>query len=598
MNRYLWLTWLFVVFADHALARQATGHTAPKVDLPGRYFRLMEAEFALFQQRLTRVNGGDGKAPGAVDGARYYPGVLLAAAVLFTKHHPANPSFGDKSKLALALTIGDLLAGENESGRFTKLLNHPWGTYLWLEAYRLLEKDLGSARQVRWRKELERNIQQIADDTAPRVDFPRYQSPFIRTSPNHYAQWASTLYLAGRVFHNPEWERLGARVMYRFVTEEQTPDGYWGEHSDAGPTTGYNTLTLTGVALYWEHSRDAAALEALRRATDFHKYFTYPDGTPVEVINDRNRYWAVSPWGHFGFSHFADGRRYAEFLTGFYQEGKLGSESTGVVQILGRIAQNALYFHDGPCEAIPQELTRFVHRLNVPAGIRKSGPWVVCLSGLISTQAVANQFYLDRQGHLSVFHQRAGLIITGANSKRQPELATFFEKVRGQIYYMPINSRLRMGDERDRLVLAYQTFFSELEVPRPSGDQLAFRFKIVETGRLEQAQLTLQLCLQSGEVLETANAKRTLSKERVELGPEDLGGLVRHHGWTLKLPPTARLMWPIFPFNPYSNSPEVDLHRAVAVLYVPLHPTIQAGSQTRTQEIAFDLTMNPNRSGQ
>jgi hypothetical protein len=68
------------------------------------------------------------------------------------------------------------------------------------------------------------------------------------------------LYLAGRVFHNPEWEQLGARVMHRFVTEEQTPDGYWGEHSDAGPRTGYNTLTLTGVALHWEHSRDAAAL--------------------------------------------------------------------------------------------------------------------------------------------------------------------------------------------------------------------------------------------------------------------------------------------------------------------------------------------------
>jgi hypothetical protein len=217
---------------------------------------------------------------------------------------------------------------------------------------------------------------------------------------------------------------------------------------------------------------------------------------------------------------------------------------------------------------------------------------------LISTQAVANQFYLDRQGHLSVFHQRAGLIITGANSKRQPQLATFSEKVRDQICYMPINSRLRIGDERDRLGLAYQTFFSELEVPRPSGDQLAFRFKLVETGRLEQAHLTLQLCLQVGEMLETANAKKMLSKERIELGSEDLGGLVRHQGWTLKLPPTARLIWPIFPFNPYSNGPEVDLHRAVAVLSVPLHPTIQAGSQTRTQEITFDLTMNPDISDQ
>src|SRR2546429_4387458 len=43
-------------------------------------------------------------------------------------------------------------------------------------------------------------------------------------------------------------------------------------------------------------------------------------------------------------------------------------------------------------------------------------------SGLISTPAVNSQFYLDRQGHLSVFHNRLGLVITGAGSKRQPEL--------------------------------------------------------------------------------------------------------------------------------------------------------------------------------
>ena len=35
---------------------------------------------------------------------------------------------------------------------------------------------------------------------AERVDFPWYNSPYISTSPNHYAQWAELLYLAGRTF--------------------------------------------------------------------------------------------------------------------------------------------------------------------------------------------------------------------------------------------------------------------------------------------------------------------------------------------------------------------------------------------------------------
>ena len=38
------------------------------------------------------------------------------------------------------------------------------------------------------------------------------------------------------------------------------PDGFWGEFTDNGPATGYNYLTLCCVALYWEHSRDPAAL--------------------------------------------------------------------------------------------------------------------------------------------------------------------------------------------------------------------------------------------------------------------------------------------------------------------------------------------------
>ena len=148
---------------------------------------------------------------------------------------------------------------------------------------------------------------------------------------------------------------------------------------------------------------------------------------------------------------------------------------------LGRLAQDALYYHPGPKAAIPQDEAAYVRRLGIPAAIRKTGPWVVCLSGLISTQAINNQYYLDRQGNIEVFHEKTGLIITGANSKRQPELATFSEKLLGQVFHMPMSSRLQMGEEQDRLSLAYNTFFSDLYVPKPSSSILRFHFSI--TGR-------------------------------------------------------------------------------------------------------------------
>ena len=179
------LVCLLIVFF-RASSSVSTAQESANETLPGRYFRLLETELARIEKRLETQSGDT-----AEFNARHYPSALLAAAVLYAKQHPGNTSFGDKRKLALAQKIGDLLAAENEKGRYTQFLNHPWGTYLWLEAYRLLEKDLEHG--PRWKKELQKNIQQLAEDTASRADYPRYQSPFIRTSPNHFAQWASTV---------------------------------------------------------------------------------------------------------------------------------------------------------------------------------------------------------------------------------------------------------------------------------------------------------------------------------------------------------------------------------------------------------------------
>jgi hypothetical protein len=436
--------------------------------------------------------------------------------------------------------------------------------HFWLDTYRLLDKELGEPRRARWKGEIDKIVRWFAGQTADRLDFPRYQGPYIRTSTNHLSLFASTVYLAGRVLGNAEWEKLGQKALHRLAAEEQTADGYWGEFTDNGPTTGYNYVTMCCVALYQEHSQDPAALEALRRATDFHKHFTWPDGTPVETINGRNRHWEVSAWGHFGFSHWADGRRYAAFLTERLP-GSLASRT------LGRLAQNALYFHDGPTAPIPQELPRSNYRMKVQAGIRKTGPWVVCLSGLIDVP-VESQFTLDRQAHLSIVHEKLGHVVLGANSKRQPELATFLERTRDRIITIPFSSRLRMSDDGDRLGLAYSTFFTDVEVPPPAPERLTFRFHITETGpgRFQEAQLNLQLRLHPGEMLETAATRTLLDDKRIELGADELGGWIRHHGWTLRTDSAARLVWPVLPFNPYANGPEKELRHAVAVLSVPV----------------------------
>ena len=562
---------------------------ATAAELPGRYFPLLEAGAAKVAERLAAEPASDLTALEARPGWRHFPYAILAPAVLYARKDPGNNRYHDPRMLELAIKIGDLLADESEKGRYEPRLDSDWDTYMWLEAYRILERELGEERRARWKQEIEKNVELLVGDTRERLDFPWYESPFIGTSPNHYAQWASILHFAGKVFANREWEQLGTRVLRRFATTEQTPDGYWGEHSRSGPTTGYNHLTLTGLALYYEYSGDPAVLPALRRATDFHKYFTYPDGTPVEVINDRNRYWGVSAWGQFAFTHFADGRRYAEFLAGFFRADSL------TIDALGRLAQDALYCHPGSMQPIPQDMPAYRHRMTIPAGIRKTGPWVVCLSGIISTQAVNSQFYLDRQGNLSVFHKELGLIITGANSKRQPELATFSERLLGQVFHMPVSSRLQMGDAADRLSLAYNSFFCDLFVPVPSETEQEFRFAITDKGDPpEDARLTLQLCLKPGEVLQTSTGRNiSLGSDRIELTPDEVGSWISHHGWMLKTSSPARLTWPVYPFNPYADGPETSLDHAVGALSVLLQ--LKPGRYIRPgeQEIRFALSAPP-----
>lgn len=537
--------------------------------VPARYFHLLEAGIRPVREFLAANPNATLESLEKRAGWRHFPSAVLVAAVLYNKQNNAE-------MLALSTRVGDLLAREHNAGRYNTRLDHHRDTYMWLDAYRLLEPKLDAARRDSWRKALMDLASALAKDVARRKDYPVYASPFIGTSPNHYSLWSSTLHLAGKVFGNAEWERLGAAVMHRFAAEEQAPDGYWGEHSRAGPTTGYDYLTATGVALYYEHSRDPAALDALRRSVDFHKHYTYPDGVPAEIFDDRRRHVYISPWAHFGFSHFPDGRRFAEFLTSFYEEGRLGLEH------LGRLAQNALYFHPGQTAPIPQDLERHSHQMSVPAGIRKSGDWVVALSGIIATQAPLNRFYLDRQGHIGVFHRKTGVIISGANSKRQPELATFSERADGQVYYLPVSSRLGMNDAGDRLALAYNTFFAVLNVPPPSREAVDLRFAITPRSRAMDATLTLQLVLKPGAEIETAAGRKLVLSDRpIRLASEEIGGWIHHNGWSLGVPAGASLSWPVFPYNPYANAPETELRYAVGALAMPLPKT--------EQEVTFRL---------
>jgi len=191
------------------------------------------------------------------------------------------------------------------------------------------------------------------------------------------------------------------------------------------------------------------------------------------------------------------------------------------------------------------------------------------------------------------------MIVLGANSKHQPELATLMETVDGQVTTVPVSSRLRMTDEGDRLGLAHRRFFAVLEVTPAEPERLSFRFEVTERGRgrMKDAQLNLQLSLKPGETLETASKKIVLGSDRIELGPEEIGGSIRHRGWKISVDPTARLIWPVFGFNPYRNALETELRHAVGQLTirVEVQPPDQGALDWRKQTIDFVIEADPIR---
>lgn len=80
-------------------------------------------------------------------------------------------------------------------------------------------------------------------------------------------------------------------------------------------------------------------------------------------------------------------------------------------------------------------------------------------------------------------------------------------------------------------------------------------------------------------------------------GPAELGGWIRHQGWTLRLDPSARLMWPVYPYNPYAAVPETSLGRAIGVISVPVKIDRKGGMEpmgSKFQEISSCCRITEN----
>ncbi|OYN92490.1 hypothetical protein [Parenemella sanctibonifatiensis] len=188
----------------------------------------------------------------------------------------------------------------------------------------------------------------------------------------------------------------------------------------------------------------------------------------------------------------------------------------------------------------------------------------------------------DRQAHLSVFHDRVGLVLSGSNTRLQPRWSTFtvgdpqLLQHRGEeepdftapdglehlpttaslstdgwgvdLVYGEVPCQVRVELDGERALLAYRV---DRETDAPVAAHAAF---VAQVGKEWQA----------------GEHHGVLGETPIRLTGAEHGGRFSHAGWRLELPEQAILEWPVRPHNPYAKDGAAPLNQARIVVSVPV----------------------------
>lgn len=509
-------------------------------------------------ERFLELQWSDGRFAGEPERETdewdfYQQQFILPAALLWVSDRQDNRWRGDGRLWQAILRNGrHLVERIAEDGSMTwrlggVVLGRPFVcqrlTCAWLLAYQMLKARLPAEDAELWRTRIEQACAWlVAHHLLPHQHVTRFTSHDVGTGTNHFALYLSLVWRAGVEFGRAEWTDLATGLMRRLIAD-QRPGGYWEEHQ--GPALGYNYLTYHGVEEYTAWSGDDIGMEALRRGLELHRHWTYPDGVPVECIDGRMRHLSGPMlWGLSGFTRWPEGRGYARLLLG--RVGRDGALPSG--ETVARIAEAYLLLHEGEEAPAPQSQASYRHELDGNSVVRKAGPWVAALSGQCSPPWPENQFCLDRQALVSIWHQDAGLVVDGSNSKFQPELATFCRGAGREADHMPVAARLASSGEEERVVCRYPSFGAEASIRIISAQALEVRPRAAEG-----VTATIVPNVGRGERLRIEGVgERELADDSWSLTPEQHQGRLYFRGVTMRLPEQTTIAYPVSPFNSYS----------------------------------------------
>lgn len=479
--------------------------------------------------------------------------VIYPLAAAYAYRHEANPYHRDRELLDVIMKAGDaLIADANEQGQwvFRKkdgsewgMIHMPWTYSRWMRAFALIRDDMPTDRREHWERALVRGYDGIS----------RTQLRRVHNIPAHHAMG---LYAAGKALNHPEWCERAADFLMK-VADEQAEGGYWSEN--LGPVVGYNFVYVDALGCYYGMSRDERVLPALAKAAAFHFHFTYPDGSRVETVDERNPYHRGVESGNLGFTFTPIGRAHLRRQWSHLGEGKVSADLA---------ASLLLYGEEGPITQGLEEDSDHEFLLveggEDRAAVIRKGPWFVCLSAY-TAPIPKSRWIQDRQNLISIYHDRTGLIIGGGNTKLQPAWSNFTVGdaallthtpgdtapdflPRGELYHVPSEAKLARQDPGLDLKYGTETCSVRVRI----RDERTLEYELTATvGSDLPVNAHLTLIPHLGGTVEGGGGKEVLGEAAMVWSAEELGGMLAHRGYRLRLPETATLHWPALPHNPY-----------------------------------------------
>ena len=491
---------------------------------------------------------------------------IFPLAVAWATEAPSNPYYHDSHVLEAVMKGGDaLVAAQDSRGLWTfrKKDNSTWGqtaqpwTYSrWVRAFYLIKDAMPPKRRQVWEKGLSLGFERLGK--ALQTD----------RSHNKTCHLAMALYCAGQCFERQDWKRVATEFMAKVVAA-QSPLGFWSEHS--GPVVNYNYVYVDALGTYSAMSGDDSVLDALRRAAVFHSTFTYPDGTSVETVDERNPYHARIRV-NVGFSYTAEGR---SFLLRQFARTKMKLDVDTAASFLLHGATGTGATRDVTTQSMTLLGT------NQAAVLRKQ-PWFICVSAFVSPLAT-NRWIQDRQNFVSIYHEREGLILGGGNTKLQPFWSSFTVGdtaqlrhrsgdqephfvPRGDLIHIPAWARLEPMEDAFQLSLGYGREQCRITA-RPQNDrQVTLIYEATHRSRKPVEGHVTFLPSRHAIVRTAAGKSATLGNRSAAWSAAELGEWFQYGNMRVHVPSGSKLLWPMMAHNPYKKDGSSSLDEARLVL--------------------------------